>query len=245
MTIWKKWNDLKNNKKIIPLIVIISIILIILVSKFLIKQEPIKKLEISVLENRTEELVFSFSIDDFVESYNSTWKKDNKTAYLAKSAEWRTTVYDKAIHSNHETYYYNFIEDEKNLLLPTFTVYVPSDSNYVQEITINFDHHSYTDEMYELYEDMCFHTLKVFFPDLKDKKLIKLCEKLNELANEHIFPNEQKLENNPIPYTLYYRDGVGVYPYFAIGDSLRMCILPVTEQSIQEFREKGTIIHKM
>lgn len=238
--------------KILP-IVFLCIIVILLVSKNIINNDTteqeekneVKELEINILNNRTDELVFSFSINDFIDSYNSFYWKDKKRTYLRPATEWQILEYDRAIHSNHETYYYHFMEDEKNWTLPTMTVYVPSNEDYVQEVTLNFDDHSYTDQMYDLYEEMCFYTLKVFFHDLTDEQITELYETLNQLARDNIFPNEKGYDNNPTPCALYYRDGIGIYPYFAIGQSLRLCIIPVTQQTIHTFEEKEVDIYKI
>lgn len=49
--------------------------------------------------------------------------------------------------------------------------------------------------------------------------------------------------DNP-PSDLYYRDGVGIYPYFAYGESVRMCIIPMTKKVIKVYKKKGVKIHK-
>lgn len=40
----------------------------------------IKELDIDVIENREDELVFSFSINDFIDSYNGYYWKDKKSS---------------------------------------------------------------------------------------------------------------------------------------------------------------------
>ena len=111
----------------------------------ILKQKAdIKELDFEVIENRSGELVFSVSIDDFIDSYNGYYWNDKNIRYLLPSTEWRSQIYDTAIHSNYETKYYNFTEDEKIWSLPTISVYVPTNNDYIQEITLNFDDHSYT-----------------------------------------------------------------------------------------------------
>lgn len=44
---------------------------------------------------------------------------------------------------------------------------------------------------------------------------------------------------------LFHKDGIGVYPYFAIGDWEHFCIIPVTEEIIAEFEKKGAQIHEI
>lgn len=211
------------------------------------QKSEIKKFDISVLDNREDELVFNISIDDYIESYNGYYWKDKKSRYLLPSSNdnWRTQILDTSIHSKHETVYYNFTEDEKVWPLPTISVYVPANSDYIQEITLNFDDHSYTEAMYELYEGMCYYTLKVFFPDLSDDKIIQLYTTLNNLAYDNIVPHEQGYSSNSVPCALYHKDGIGLYPYFAVGECVHLCIIPVTEETINDFEKKGVEIYEI
>lgn len=229
----------------ITILVILIIIVIVSIAISIKKQEKNNKLEFTVLNNREEELAFSFSINDFINSYNSFYLKDKKKTYLSKLEEWRCLVYDKAIHSKHEIYNYYFTENTENQILPFLEVYVPLNNDYVQEIMLNFDYHSYIDKYYDLYEEMCFYSLKVVFGDLEDEKIIELYKTINQLACDNIFPADRWYETDAIPCALYHRNGVGVYPYFATGQHLKLCIIPVNEQLLQNFEEKGVYIHEI
>lgn len=129
--------------------------------------------------------------------------------------------------------------------LPTVSVFTPSDESYVQEIMLNFDDHSYTESMYRLYERTCFYTIKVLFPSFDDAETVELYTKLNELAYQNVFPNEQGYSSDSIPAALFYKDGIGLYPYFAIGESVHLCVIPVTDQTIAAFETKGTAIYEI
>lgn len=232
--------------RLIPLAFVLIYIALVAViqSKETLKQEvEIKKLDIKVLNNREDELVFSVSIDDFIDSYNGFYRNDKNANYLLPSSRWSTDIYDKAIHSNHETIYYNFTEDEKKWLLPTISVYVPANGDYIQEITLNFDDHGYTAEMYELYEEICFYTIKVLFPDFTDDKIIELYTVLNNLAYDNF--TTVKYTSESVSCALYHKDGIGLYPYFADGELLHLCIIPVTQKYINELEKKGVEIHEI
>lgn len=210
------------------------------------KQETqIEPLEIEVMENRESELVFSISIDDYIKSFNNYYELDHYDSYLAPKSQWRSRTDETGIHSAHETVLYNFTEDEEKWSLPTVTVYAPSNADYIQAITLDFDDHSYTDAMFELYEELCFCTLKVFFPDLADEKLSELITTLDNLAHENVVPNEQGYSSESVPCAIYYKDGVGLYPYFAIGERVHLCIIPVTEESLEEFEQKGVEVYEI
>lgn len=210
-----------------------------------VEKAEINKLNVDVIENRENELVFAISIDDFISSYNGYYWQDYNSPYLSPSLEWGRFTYDSAIHSDHETYYYRFYEYEKSWSIPTISVYVPTNSNYIQEITLDFDDHGYTEPLYNLYEEFCFYTLKVFFHNLDDEKITELYNNLINLAYNNIVPNEQGYSSNSIPCALYYKDGIGLYPYFALGESLHICIIPITSQYLDEFASQGVEIYNI
>lgn len=211
------------------------------------QKSEIKRLDISVLDNREDELVFNISIDDYIESYNGYYWKDKKSRYLLPSSNinWQTQILDTSIHSKHETVYYYFTEDKKIWSLPTISLYVPTNKDYVQEITINFDWHSYTENMYRLYEQMCFYSLKAVFSELTDEQIINLYSEANNIGYENAYSSEEWYSKDSIPYALFYKDNIGVYPYFAIGSWQHLCIIPVTEETINEFQQKGVKIYEI
>lgn len=196
------------------------------------KEESIFK---KVQENREGELVFSFSLQDYINHYNEICGEE----YLLPISDWYVTTLPQGIHTDHKTLRYDFTADKTVWSMPTISVYVPMNSDTVQEITVNFDEHGYTDALYDTYETLCFHTLQVLFPNMKEENIVSLYENIIRLAHENTMPNEQAYENGTIPCVLYEKDGVGIYPYFAIGESLHLCIIPVTEESLAKWQEKG------
>lgn len=202
-------------------------------------------LDIQVMENRKNELVFTISTSDYVESYNSYYKIDYCRSLLPPVSQWQCFTYDSAIHSEYETKCYSFTEDEHVYSLPTITVYVPTNDDYIQQITVNFDEHSFTQSGFEQYKEMCYYTMKVFFPDLPDARIMDLCTEIVALGNQNVFSSDEWFSKNAVPFALFYREGIGVYPYFAIGDWEHFCIIPVTEEAVTEFGEKGVQIHEI
>ena len=202
-------------------------------------------LDIQVMENRKNELVFTISTSDYVESYNSYYKVDYCRSLLPPVSQWQCFTYDSAIHSEYETKCYSFTEDEHVYSLPTITVYVPTNDDYIQQITVNFDEHSFTQSGFEQYKEMCYYTMKVFFPDLSDARIMDLCTEIVALGNQNVFSSDEWFSKNAVPFALFYREGIGVYPYFAIGDWEHFCIIPVTEETVTEFEEKGVQIHEI
>ena len=206
--------------------------------------EP-KALNIEVMENRENELVFNISIQDYIRSYNAHYKNGYCRDYLTAASQWQCYTYDSAIHSQHEMLYYYFTEDERVYSLPTISVYVPTNGDYIQEVTVNFDEHSYSESGYEQYKEMCYFTLKVFFPELDDERLFDLCTEIIALGNQNVFTSDEWYGSDAVPYALFHKDGIGVYPYFAIGDWEHFCVIPVTEETIAKFEQKGTLIYEI
>lgn len=209
------------------------------------EKAEIRELDAAVMDYQEDELVFSFSIDDFIDSFNGYYWEDYESRYLLPSSMWISFVYESSIHSKYASNYYYFTPDETMWSLPTVSVFTPSDESYVQEIMLSFDDHSYTESMYHLYERTCFYTIKVLFPSFDDTEIVELYTKLNELAYQDIFPNEHGYSSDSIPAALFYKDGIGLYPYFAIGESVHLCVIPVTDQTITAFEAKGTTIYEI
>lgn len=213
-----------------------------------VQTEPgfeIHVLDIAVMENRKNEIVFDISIDDFIDSYNALHTKEHNRPFFTPSSEWQWYLYDTAIHSAYETFYVYFTEDDQIYPQSTVSVYVPSNGNYIQEVTVNFDEHSYSESGYEQYKQMCFYTLKVFFPDLSDEAILDLCTEALTLGNVNVFSSDEWYDSDSVPCALFYKDGIGVYPYFAIGDWEHLCIIPVTQEIIDDYEQKGVEIYEI
>ena len=202
----------------------------------------IKRPDFEVMENRKNELVFAVSLEEFIACYNAFYQKEKHSDYLLPASRWSRETYDNAIHSSHPTVYYEFSEDPQKWLLPTMTVYVPTNSDVIQEITLNFDDHGYTSEMMELFQEICFYTFKVMFADLTDESIHELIRTLIEEAYEREI--NEWYSFGTIPGVLYVKqkDGIGVYPYFGTGQMLRLCVVPVTEKQLDLWRGRGTKI---
>ena len=68
---------------------------------------------------------------------------------------------------------------------------------------------------------------------------------LNKLAYDNVFPNEKGYNSNSTPCALYYKNGIGLYPYFAIGECVHLCIIPVTQETISDFEARGVRIYEI
>lgn len=207
------------------------------------EEAGIKKLEIEAIENQTDERVFSISINDFIDSYNGYYWQDKQARYLLPPDQWQYWEFEKGIHSQYPTNRYQFSQNKEIWTLPTITVYTPKDSLLIQEITVNFDDHGYAPSLRNIYNDMCYYTLKVFFPDFPKDKIIELYTKLNQLAYENF--TEIQYTSESIPSVVYYKDGIGLYPYFAVGEFMHLCIIPISQAYLEGLEKQGVPIYEI
>ena len=73
------------------------------IQKRIILQEKaeIRELNAAVMDYQGDELVFSFSIDDFIDSFNGYYWADYESRYLLPSSMWISFVYESSIHSKY------------------------------------------------------------------------------------------------------------------------------------------------
>ncbi len=204
--------------------------------------EPLKT---EAAENRAGEWVFRFSVTDFIESFNSGLAQDQRSMALGPVSQWKCFTYEEGIHSDHQTQVLEYINDPEIWSQPTVTVYVPTNGDYVQEVTVNFDDHAYSEALYRNFETLCFYTLKVFFPDMEDAQIVSLYREVNDLCGGQVLEHEQGYQNGSVPQALFHKDGIGVYAYAALGEWQHMCVIPITGKLLAEYEEKGTAIYEI
>lgn len=195
------------------------------------------------ITEKNGKMYFAVSIENFITAYNGYYNEDFGKDYIKPLLKWYSYRQDFGRWKGDMCYEYT--ADKKTLTLPTITVYTLQNTKRIKAITLNFDDHSFSEKMYKQYEELCFYTLKVFFPDMTKKEIINLYEKSNAEAYEHIFQTEKGFHSDNPPSDLYYRNGVGVYPYFAYGESVRMCIIPVNQKLVESYSRKGVKIHRL
>ncbi len=197
---------------------------------------------VEVIENRENEPVLSLSIEEYIGRYNERYRRETGRDYLRPWGQWTITAEEATIHRDYDTVCCYFTADDAIYPLPTISVYVPPNGNCIQQITVNFDDHSYTESMFQLYEQMCFFTLQAVFPEMTDGETRELAEKLNRLAYENIFPHEQGYKKGCVPSALYCRDSIGIYAYFAAGEWVHFTVIPLDDSLMAQFRQEGVEI---
>lgn len=202
----------------------------------------IKELDIDILNDQNNKPVFTFSIDDFIESFNGYYYEKRNNYFLRDSADWDLFNYEETPHFASPSLYYRFQQDVNNFNEPTISVYVPENGEYVQEITLDYPDHNYTEWGYEMFEEYCFYALKTFFPNFDDEQIKKMYNTIFDKAydSDCFFSSTER----PSPKMLYHKDNIGIYPYFRVG-MFFIAVIPVTQQYINELKLNNVDIYEI
>lgn len=204
-----------------------------------------ERMDVAIQSCHGAEPVFAASLEDFIRCFNSLYQQDNDLDYFPDVGRWNSTSLSRGIHTPYPVRQFRFSEDEAVYSLPTVTVYTPMEDHRIQELTLNFDEHSYTEAGFQRFRQLCADTLRVFFADLSKQEASDLADRIIRFGNENVFESNAWYGDDAFPRGIYHRDGVGVYPYFAIGDWQRFCVIPVTQEQLKNFEEKGVILYEV
>lgn len=211
------------------------------------EEAPLHELDIAVQKNTNDENVFNITMDDFIQSYNGFYWQDYGERYLQAASEWQVSSLDSTVESAYPATQYSFRADENTWTLPVVNVIVPDAGEQIQQIDLNYDEHSYSEATYALFEKDCYYTLKVFFPDLSEEQLTSLYQTINQSSYDNTFPSEQQYRAGSarLPAVLYYRNGIGVFGYFAIGAPVHFCVIPVDDATIADYIASGVDVQEI
>lgn len=211
------------------------------------EEAPLHELDIAVQKNANDENVFNITMDDFIQSYNGYYWQDHGERYLQAANEWQVSSWDSTVESAYPATQYSFRADENTWTLPVVNVIVPDAGEQIQQIDLNYDEHSYSEATYALFEKDCYYTLKVFFPDLSEEQLTGLYQTINQSSYDNTFPLTQKYRvgSAQLPVKLFYRNGIGVFGYFAIGAPVHFCVIPVDDATIADYKAGGVDVQEI
>lgn len=173
-------------------------------------------LDTSAMESALTGRTFSFTLDAFITSCNSYYTQEHPASVLPPAAAWEQRAYPDAL-------LYQFRPGSGSKNVPTLSVYLPSGSSRVQEITLDFSEHGYTPKGRDRYRELCVYTLKTFFPAYDNETLEALSRALFDRAYEHLIPEDAP----PEPNRLYRQGDIGIFPYFRIG-TIHISLRPIT-----------------
>ena len=208
-------------------------------------EDFIPLLDTSLSPGHEDEVIFSATLDEFIACFNSRFERELGPNYFLPALDWNIRDYSVGIHSQYPVRQFRFSEDETVAALPTVTVYTPMEDHRIGLLTVNFDEHSYTEVGFQRYRQLCACVVKLFVPDFTDEAALKFCDQVISLGNQNVFESDAWYASGAVPAGLYYRGEIGVYPYFAIGDWQHFCVMPVTEQILKDFSEKGVMLYEV
>lgn len=199
----------------------------------------IKTLTMRVTETADHQPVFDVTLTAFIESYNSLYRQTYKTDDLREAAAW-STFSDQTPFPVRDATLHQFSSEEDLFPLPTVSAYTPENSRQLYEIMLTFDDHSYQDSLYECFEERCLYALQVVLPAWEEGEIHALYEALYAQTKENFWGDfdTDVSAARPTLSTLFYDNGVGLYGYYGSGTA-NLCIIPVTQASLQAFAQDG------
>lgn len=210
-----------------------------------LEKETVPLLDTTLSPGHGDEVVFSATLEEFIACFNSRFESALGPNYFLPALDWNIRDYPVGIHSQYPVRQFCFSEDETVAALPTVTIYTPMEDHRIGLLTVNFDEHSYTDVGFQRYRQLCVCVVKLFIPEFTDEAALEFCDQVISLGNQNVFESDAWYASGAVPAGLYYRGEIGVYPYFAIGDWQHFCVIPVTEQSLKDFSEKGVMLYEV
>ncbi len=190
-------------------------------------------LDLAIEKDSLDRPVFSFSLETFQANYNHLWGQDllPPTQSWAKSAslsEAETPMGDC----------YSASPDPDVWFLPTVSVYTRAGDPAIWKVSVELDEHSDSPEKHDLFRDMTLCVLSLFFPNLTEERQDALYLELDCQAYENQYTGFYHADI--VPHILYYQDGIGVFPFFALGEYERFTFLPVTPAQLETWGNQGT-----
>jgi len=187
--------------------------------------------------------VFSFTMEELIHEYNALYRDSHHEDYLRPKGQWELFKNEISPFSEKESTYYRFSYDQTVLTAPTISVYCPAAAQYVSGLTVDFDDHGYSSYLYDVYKEQCYYSVRALLPDCSSEAVRQICDELNALAFDNV--QLEGLSADTIPIVLYHTDSVGVFSHFAIGDYVRLCIVPVTQEYLIRLEAQGTELHSI
>ena len=183
--------------------------------------------------------VFFLTLNAFIDGFNAYYRREHPQPYLLAGPGWSRYTVDRAPHGQGRTVIYEFSRDRESRAMPTVSVYVPEGDERIAEVTLNFDDHSFTPALFGEYRELCRCALRLFFPGMDDENADALIREQIAFADAHILPDTQWYGADAVPQTVYIDNDAAVYPYFAAGDLLRICIVPLDGETLAQFDFNG------
>lgn len=231
---YKTQQKRKYNKKSVLSAAVISLIALFTISGCDISSEsrspeaaePVK-LDIQVVKSQTGEDAFSFSLEEFIKSFNSFYAAEKGEEYLPEVDKWNMYATGPTIHNSNETMCFAYSQEPAVRAIPQIIIYADSYATEVYQISISYDDHSYSPETYDLYKELTAYTLKTMFPDKKEKEIKEYTDSILAALDESF--TTDKTSKDTMPQLIYNEGGIGIYPYYVVGELMEVRLIPAAQ----------------
>lgn len=191
--------------------------------------------EISVVNSADEKQKFQFTLEDYIEKYNLLYQREHDRTWLLPKEDWYLFDGQKSPFSGMDTARYEFDPDKNVHSDPDFWAFVaPEDAN-VCEVSLGMPEHDWTQWRYEVFQQQCYYTLSVFYPELTAEEVWALFDLLYADAAENVYLSQS---DKPEPVIIRFRGDVGCYGFIHSG-VIRINVIPVTAALLKNFTDGG------
>lgn len=201
--------------------------------------EPAVTLSYAVEEPAPGVSVFSMTAADFAAGYNSLYRQCHHADYLP--ALWSGYQDVTPCLGTPVTRFW-FSEDETIPSMPTISLHVPPEGG-ICEIEVTYDHHSHQDDLFDIFQQLCFYTLKTALPQWSDADITTVCQELYRETESNFWGGVYE-DGHPPLTVLYLQDTVGFYGYYGAGTA-NICLLPVTGSTLLRLQQQGTVFQPL
>lgn len=196
-----------------------------------------KRLDLTPAAGADGAPVFAAKAADFAESYNSLC--EDRGEKLPAVSGWTRTGMEETAHFGGPVTWLRCRIDDEVWTSPAFSAYTGADGR-LRELTVDFDDHGMSDGLYQSYEQMSLRSLALFLPDVPEESRRALFDRMYAETDSLI--SETNFDDCTAPPVMYRSGEVGVYPYFAYGEFIRICFVPLTAERAQQLTAAGTQI---
>ena len=178
-------------------------------------REPVK-LQVEAVNTAQGEIAFSISLEDLIKSFNSFYAAENGDGYLSEADQWMM-----------QASCYAYSEEPDSRVFPQIMVYADSAVSEICQISLCYDDHSYSPATYDIYKDLIFYTFRTMFPGKPAEEVKTVSEKMLTAVEDSFTTDKETADR--IPGMAYREDGIGIYPYYVVGELMEIRIVPVLE----------------
>lgn len=229
-----------TNKKIRQYIGLIAAVLVAVCVVFIGKYNSCGgKSNGAALESRTPKSTFDFTLEGFMQSFNSEYEKTHESVYFTAGTGNRSVYKEPSPLFGCEAERRIFSADKSVWPKPTYSFYSSADGG-VYEIRITFDDHSYKENYYAQFKELCLCTEKLLMPGLSQEELQSLLERLIVQSEVNIFGDHSAFGDPERPaLDKVYRVGdIGAYGFYGSGNT-EICFVPLGENAVSLLGKEG------